>query len=606
MSETSRRVAAPADNATTQNILGTETTRRTALKTAVGGAGLALAASDLHDAVAQDSTPAASPVAAATPIATPVDGSRPNILVILVDEMRDWQWFPDQEQRDRDFPALARLQQDAVVFGRHYTASNMCTPSRASLLTGLYSHQTGVVLTLGGNVATLTGQATPEGTEVPEQPILDPRFPTWGTMLRDQGYETYWFGKWHLNDESCDMEQYGFSGGTCPSPDGGPGEGQAQDPLIVDQAIDWLETQVTASDAPWCTTVSLVNPHDIQWYPRFTRTIPEQNDPPVVFADVPPTWEIPRERIAQHKPRLQLVSDLAAPQVFGVMLHANQPVWIEMEDLYYHLHRMLDTEIGRLLAALDAQPDVAANTVIVFTSDHGEYAGAHGLRGKGAAVYEEGIRIPFWVKDPTGTITADTDVPRTQLTSSVDVAPMLLTIASGGDAWREDPAYAHLATRADVVDILQDAEAPGREFVLHATDEDGLEYGPRLFSYLQDAPFHVLGLVADDAKLGVNVHWDTATGEILPDGQEIEFYDYTTEQGRLELENSASEDNAKFVALYQTLMTDLVPNELRAPLPEVLEAVRQEVFAKTLLRIEYDRATTQDDDTPNIATPIAG
>jgi arylsulfatase A-like enzyme len=76
---------------------------------------------------------------------------------------------------------------------------------------------------------------------------------------------------------------------------------------------------------------------------------------------------------------------------------------------------------------------------VLFTSDHGEYGGSHGLRGKGAAVYDEGIRIPLYVKDPRGELTAAPERPRRQLTSSVDVAPLLLTIASGSRAWRSEP-----------------------------------------------------------------------------------------------------------------------------------------------------------------------
>ena len=78
--------------------------------------------------------------------------------------------------------------------------------------------------------------------------------------------------------------------------------------------------------------------------------------------------------------------------------------------------------------------------MIVFTSDHGEYGGSHGLRGKGAGAYEEAIRVPLIVKDPRGELTQRPRPVRTQLTSSVDVAPLLLTIASGSNEWRERAA----------------------------------------------------------------------------------------------------------------------------------------------------------------------
>jgi arylsulfatase A-like enzyme len=579
------------DRASARTEDGRLISRRDALR-GLGGTGLALAGAS--------ALPGAAPAAPATA----AQGSeRPNILVIMVDEMRDWQWFPEQAALDAAFPNLARLQDGAVRFGRHYTASNMCSPSRGSLVTGLYSHQTGFVLTQGSSAATLQGSdaeatpgvASPEAASAaePPWPPLDPRFPTWGTMLREQGYETWWWGKWHLNDASCDLEPYGFSGGTCPSPNGGPGQGLEKDPGIADQAIEWLENQ--GDGGPWCTTVSFVNPHDIQWYPRFTRRLEEQSDPPPVFQELPPNYETAAELVAQNKPRLQLVSEMALPQVFGALPHRGPDFergWIQMLDLYYQLHGDVDREIGRVLDALEANPEVAENTIIVFTSDHGEYCGSHGLRGKGAGLYEEGIRVPLWVKDPTGRFAAQPEVVRSQITSSVDLTPMLLTLASGGNGWREQPEVAYLANRLDLTALLTDASAPGRTWALHATDEDGFEFGPRLFPFLQDAPFHVLGLVTEDAKIGVYSDWADDSDEILTVGQEVEFYDYTTEEGRLELVNTASPENPRFTELYRALMTDAVPNELRAPLPADLEEARQETMAATIARIAYDRASS--------------
>jgi arylsulfatase A-like enzyme len=563
----------------------------------IGGAGLTLSIAG-EDAGA---TPAATPDVPAT---AGEGDARPNILVIIVDEMRDWQWFPDQDILDEHFPNMARLQRGAVRFGRHYTASNMCSPSRGSLLTGLYSHQTGFVLTQGSNTDTLQGRpdsesegdsATPESA-APPWPPLDPRFPTWGTLLRQQGYETWWWGKWHVNDDSCDLEQYGFSGGTCPSPNGAPGEGTAEDPNIADQAIEWLNAQ--GHRGPWCTTVSFVNPHDIQWYPRQTRMVPGQRNPESIFEEMVPNYETPDQMIDQKKPRLQLVSEMALPQVFGEIPHWGpnfERGWLKMMDLYYQLHRDVDAEIGRVLDALEANPEVAENTIIVFTSDHGEYCGSHGMRGKGAGLYEEGIRVPFWVKDPTGRFAAQPDIPRTQITSSVDLVPMLLSFASGGNGWRDEAPYAHLASRFDMTSVLQDAAAPGRPYALHATDEDGFEFGPRLFPFLQDAPFHVMGLITDDAKIGVYADWADDSDEILAEGQEFEFYDYTSEEGRLELVNSATVQNEKFQDLYDLLMTDAVPNELRAPLPDELEIARQDTMAASVARIAYDRAQATGD-----------
>jgi arylsulfatase A-like enzyme len=99
-----------------------------------------------------------------------------------------------------------------------------------------------------------------------------------------------------------------------------------------------------------------------------------------------------------------------------------------------------------------AQSAVADNTIVVFTSDHGECGGAHGMHGKAFAFYEESIRVPLYVKGPAGTFVPGSQVgtARDGLTSHVDLVPLLMTLASGENEWRNKPAYAHLAERADL------------------------------------------------------------------------------------------------------------------------------------------------------------
>ena len=83
---------------------------------------------------------------------------------------------------------------------------------------------------------------------------------------------------------------------------------------------------------------------------------------------------------------------------------------------------------------------------MIFTSDHGEYGGSHGLRGKGAGVYEEAIHVPLSVRDfrpAHAAATAASKVPRIQLSSSVDVVGLLLSLATGSEQWRRERRYEH-------------------------------------------------------------------------------------------------------------------------------------------------------------------
>ena len=73
--------------------------------------------------------------------------------------------------------------------------------------------------------------------------------------------------------------------------------------------------------------------------------------------------------------------------------------WLPFLDLYVKLQLRVDRHVASVLASLARHPKLIENTVVVFTSDHGEYGGSHGLRGKGAGVYDEAIRVPLIVTD---------------------------------------------------------------------------------------------------------------------------------------------------------------------------------------------------------------
>jgi arylsulfatase A-like enzyme len=489
----------------------------------------------------------------------PVRAAGPNILVIVVDQLRSPQWFTASPAMAGLLPNISRLRREGVSFERHYTASNDCTPARSTLLTGLYTHQTGCMIT-GGST-------------------LDPGFPTWGSMLREEGYETWWFGKWHLThgdnrwsvlEDAGALEPYGFSGGTFPSPDGGPGQGWRVDPQIADQFEEWL-AESEGSARPWCTTVSFVNPHDIAWWHKWTARVPAERSAPALVRGLPPNYETPEMLQAHHKPLLQLSFQQTAAASFGPVPFTGPGVagaWTPFFDLYVKLQRNVDRHIGRVLSALQSRPEVAANTIVVFTSDHGEYGASHGLRGKGGGAYEEAIRVPLIVKDPRGALTAAVGRPRTQLTSSVDVAPLLLSIASGSNAWRRNPRYAHLAGRADLAAILADPGARGRPYVLHTTDEIVTEFATE--PYAADAPLHVVALRAANAKYATYSNWSADGITPLREGQERELYDYRTRAGRMELHNGAAARRSAEGGLegsLHRLFARALREELRGPLP---------------------------------------
>lgn len=506
--------------------------------------------------------------------AQPPQASPPNILVVVVDQMRYPQWFAEAGNVEA-LPNIQRIADGGVDFSRHYASAAACTPSRGCMLTGLYAHQTYCMIT--------------------STSVLHPDFPTWGTYLRQVGYGTHWFGKWHCSEADCGdgsvpytyLDAYGFDSYTCPDPHGSPGQGLQMDDDIASQFANWLQTTGSGSSSPWCATVSFINPHDIMFYPRLIPQ--EEATAPAVFSSLPPNYETPTQLEARQKPQLQIELVKSANRQFGVMAHhpANQDEWIKMLDVYLYMQQLVDAQVGRVLDALDAHPDVKANTVVIFTSDHGDYCGSHGLRGKGGAVYEESIWVPCYLKDYSGKLGT---VPgqRTQFTAHVDLAPLLMTVAYGGNGWRTLPQAEHLASRLDMLAIAQDPQATGRAYVLHTTDEPGLEEknDPQYnWTPFNDAvPNHVIAYRTAQGKFSTYSFWEENSARILSEGQQVECYDYATEDGRMEITNITDANHTLYSTLQQSLDA-AIPSELRAPLPQSLQSAQGQAMIQYLLDV---------------------
>ena len=118
----------------------------------------------------------------------------PNIILILVDEMRFPMTFPAGVKTPEQFlekfmPNLGKLWKRGVKFSNHYTAGTACSPARACLVTGLYPHQNWCLQTRKGNLP---------GSNGPNAPALQRDFPTYGKLMRQAGYRTPYVGKWHF------------------------------------------------------------------------------------------------------------------------------------------------------------------------------------------------------------------------------------------------------------------------------------------------------------------------------------------------------------------------------------------------------------------------
>lgn len=369
----------------------------------------------------------------------------PNVLVILTDQLRYPPAYESEELarfRAEAMPGVERLRRTGTSFRHHYPMAAACAPSRASLLTGQYPSLHGVTQT-DGLAKTADG---------PDVSWLAPDgVPTLGDWFRAGGYRTFFKGKWHASHSHLDavdgdgyllsidddgvpieanvdryleadlLDEFGFSEWVGPEPHGlgKHNTGTVKDPFTADETIDLLHRLGKGSDpAPWLTVCSFLNPHDDSLFGAVGLTQGLRFHP----SQVPPIAQAPtHDEDLSTKPTCQASYN----EEWGKIL-APQP-WIETHlKFYYQLQATVDEQITRVLDALAASPQ-AADTIVVFSSDHGDMQGAHGgMHEKWHVAYEEALHVPLIIAGPMLH-----DGPREveMPTSHADLLPTLLGLA---------------------------------------------------------------------------------------------------------------------------------------------------------------------------------
>lgn len=319
-------------------------------------------------------------------------------------------------------PNLDALAADGVLFRNAYSDSPVCTPYRGCLVTGLYPSESGIRNNAG---------AIREG----ERCI--------GHGLNDAGYATSYIGKWHL----------GGGGNVAIAPDNRAGfthfigyqcyNSFIDNVLFFDEdgaehRFDKHRTTATTDlaikrfqriqDEPFALFVSYQNPHyPIEPDPAFAALYARADLPARENVDpqTPPftaTWSPRSPQPVERDPNYQRYGrDLA-----------------EFRRLYYGLVTQLDHEIGRLIRYLKNQ-GLYENTVIIFTSDHGEMMGSHGRMNKGVP-HEESARVPLIARAPEGLRGHVVDTP---VSAGIDIWPTLAEFAGypeekelSGQSWK--------------------------------------------------------------------------------------------------------------------------------------------------------------------------
>ena len=340
-------------------------------------------------------------------------GERPNVLVIVVDDLAAGVVGSGSRFPFLKTPHIGRLAQEGAAFSESFVPTSVCSPSRASLLTGTYAHVHGVRV-----------------NDVQDLGDAPPSFPA---LLGAAGYDTGFVGKWHM-DNTRSGPRLGF--GTWLS---FPGQGAYEHPvlnengrefrargyvtdLLSDYAAKWVQKP---RDQPFCLIVS----HKAAHVPfaaaarhRFAfagANLPE----PENFGDTlqnKPAWQR-RYKLCGLHPDAFACNDADVPELFPPERWDPQNY-----ELLTYLRTLLavDEGVGLLLEALTSTAQLD-NTLVVFTSDNGFLLGAHRLFDK-RTMHEESIRVPLMLRYPER-ITAGTRP--NELVINLDLAPTILELA---------------------------------------------------------------------------------------------------------------------------------------------------------------------------------
>ena len=434
----------------------------------------------------------------------------PNILLLITDQQRQPRHWPDDPGWLRELtPNDHALAATGLTFDNAFCNTAMCSPSRATLLTGTYPAQHGVTLThttadlrpdprnapavvgtmlgLLGSRGAARGRILSQftrgllqlGPKSGDEPELRPETMSLARLLRSAGYEVAYKGKWHLTHPAgggpllggwgtADAERlerdYGFAGWEPPDAGenakaehfggGNAGSlGEGWDEVYTRQVESWL----TRPDLPepFCLVASLVNPHDVLGYPAsYERGGYEAGEFRELGVELPPTID---EDLGD-KPSVHALMQMGMTAYMGPL--RSRRAKLDYVNFYAHLHRVVDAKIGRILDALGSADDpgsLRSRTVVIRCSDHGEMGLSHGgLRQKMFNAYEETIHVPLIVSNP---VLFPRAVRTDALASLIDLLPTVATL-SGATL---DPAQPDAARGRDLSPVLAAHADPGRE-----------------------------------------------------------------------------------------------------------------------------------------------
>lgn len=291
--------------------------------------------------------------------------SKPNIIIIMTDQQTA-DAMSNAGNKDLHTPAMDVLAANGTRFTRAYCAQPLCTPSRSSIFSGKMPHETG-----------FTGNAPEKDGQWPDSVLMV------GKILKAGGYKTGYVGKWHLPVPVTKVEQHGFE--TIAN----TGAGDYTDAATPSQCAAFIKKNKAN---PFLLVASFLNPHDICEWARGDELKMDVLGiaPDTAFCPkLPANWII-----SPNEPAIIREQQKVSPRTYP-SVGWDETQWRKYRWAYNRLVEKVDNYVAMVLGSLKKY-GIEDNTIIIFTSDHGDGYAAHEWNQK-QVLYEESAKIPFMI-----------------------------------------------------------------------------------------------------------------------------------------------------------------------------------------------------------------
>lgn len=484
-----------------------------------------------------------------------------NILFITTDQERYFDEYPEETE----YKARELLAEMGTTFEKHYACSNMSTSSRSVIYTGTH----------------ITDTLMLDNTDFAWQDALSEEMTTIGDRMRETGLYTAYKGKWHMGDFSIfddaentltDLEEYGFADwGVKNDYVGKVHEGYEIDPVIIADSVHWLKSKgvkLNEEGQSFFLAVNLINPHDIMNY----STEDGNEDAKLELAGAP-NHKVYEKTYTEELPSSWNQDIDNEENVYAVKLFKEQWSSIsgkidedhfdDLQDYYFNCIQDSDNNLMTLLAELEHM-DLLDNTIIVFTSDHGEMQGAHGLKGKGGFIFDYNLHVPMIIYHPDyeGGQHVQT------VTSHMDLAPTFIDMTYISDEEKKEISEGLSGNSLmDLMDGTKDSVREGALFCYEmlSVAASAAQEGGENASPMESRSF-VRAIVTEDYKFAryfspLNFNMPESYEDLLANN-DIELYDLNNDPDEMKNLAADPETNKELIMEMNALLNETIAAEI--------------------------------------------